>query len=74
MSQIRLTGGKILPIHDHYSGIKGFVQVALGFSSFKLVVPSLQLGEVGPYLEGGTWFPSHLLLEANYAVSDSLGP
>jgi hypothetical protein len=34
----------------HYGGIKGLVQVALGFSSFKLVVSSLQPREVIPYL------------------------
>jgi hypothetical protein len=33
------------------------------FSSFKLVVPPLQPGELGPYLVWVTWFPNHLTLE-----------
>jgi hypothetical protein len=44
ISKIGLTGGKILPARDHYGGIKGPLQVAPGFSSFKLVVPSFQPG------------------------------
>jgi hypothetical protein len=34
----------------------------LGLIRFKLVVPPLQSGVVGPYLVRGVWFTSHLLL------------
>jgi hypothetical protein len=59
------------PACGHHDGIKGLVQIAPGFSSFKLVVLSLQLGEVGPYLVRGTWFPNCLPREGTGLYSDS---
>jgi hypothetical protein len=38
-------------------------QIALGFSSFYVGGPLLQLRVVGPYPVWGVWFPSRLLLE-----------
>jgi hypothetical protein len=52
---------------------KGLVQVVPEFSSFRLVAPSLQLGEVGPCLVQGTWFPSCLLLEGTGSCQTPLG-
>jgi hypothetical protein len=39
------------------------VQIAPGFSFFRLVAPPLQPVVVGPYLVQDVWFPSRLPLE-----------
>jgi hypothetical protein len=49
------------------------VQVVPGFSSFKLVAPFLQSGEVGPCLVRCTWFPSRLPLEGTRSYQIRLG-
>jgi hypothetical protein len=63
--QVGLTGGKILSAHGHLCGGKEWCRLLPGLVLFRLVVPPLQPGVVGPYPVWGTWFPSHLLLEGN---------
>jgi hypothetical protein len=45
----------------------------MGLVHFKLVVPPLQAGVVGPYLAWGAWFLSHLPLEETGSYPDLLG-
>jgi hypothetical protein len=54
-------------------GLKEVVRIVAGFTSFKLVVPPLQLGAVGPYLVRGPQFPSRLPLEGTWSYPDLLG-
>jgi hypothetical protein len=58
-----LTGGKILPAHDYRDNGMYWHGILLGLVLFRLVVPPLQAGIVGPYPIRGAWFPSHLPLE-----------
>jgi hypothetical protein len=48
------------------------VRIAPGFNYFKLVVPHLKPGVVGPYSVRGTWFPNRLPLEEVGPYPDSL--
>jgi hypothetical protein len=56
-------GGKILTDRKYCDEREDQYRLFLGLILFKLVVPSLQPGVVGPYLVRGTWFPSRLPLE-----------
>jgi hypothetical protein len=49
MRQSRLTGGKILPIHDYRDGGMYRRKLLLGLVLLRLVVPPLQSGVVGSY-------------------------
>jgi hypothetical protein len=52
--QTGLTGGKILPTHGHRDGGKDRSRLLPGPIPFRLVVPPLHAGVVGPYLVWGT--------------------
>jgi hypothetical protein len=56
-------GGKIPTDRKYCDEREDQYRLFLGLILFKLVVPSLQPGVVGPYLVRGTWFPSRLPLE-----------
>jgi hypothetical protein len=46
-------GGEILPVRDHQDGREDQYRLDPGLILFRLVVSSLQLGVVGPYLACG---------------------
>jgi hypothetical protein len=71
--QTGLTGDEILPASGYCDGGKDWCRLLLGLVLFRLVVPPLQLGVIGPYLVQGTWFPSHLPLEGTKSYSNCLG-
>jgi hypothetical protein len=58
-----LTGGEIMSILSHRDGRKDRCELGLSLVLFRLAVPPLQPGAVGPYLVRGAWLPSRLLLE-----------
>jgi hypothetical protein len=51
-------------------GKKRLVHIGPVSSSFRLVVPPLQLGAVGPYPVSGAWFPQPFADEGNLVVSN----
>jgi hypothetical protein len=56
-------GGEILPVCGYHDQREDRYGLLSGQNIFRLVVPPLQTGVVGPYLVRGTWFSSHLPLE-----------
>jgi hypothetical protein len=68
--QTWLIGGEILPTHGYRDGRKDWCGLLQGLALFRLVVPPLQPGVVGPYPIQDTWFPSHLLLEKTGSYLD----
>jgi hypothetical protein len=63
MSQIGLTGGKILSVHGFQDGGKCWFGLLPGLVHFRLLVPPLQIGVGGEYPVWGAWFLSRLPLE-----------
>jgi hypothetical protein len=69
----RPTGGEILPAHGYRDGGSDWCGLLSGRVLFRLVVPPLQPGVVGPYLVRGMWFASRLSLERTGTYIDFLG-
>jgi hypothetical protein len=57
------TGGEILSSHVHHNEGKQMCGLLPGLVHFRMVVPPLQPGVVGPYPEWGVWLPSRLIRE-----------
>jgi hypothetical protein len=57
ISQTRLTGGDVLPACSYWDGKKDWCRVLTVLVLFRLVVPPLLPGVVGPYLVQSIWFP-----------------
>jgi hypothetical protein len=64
----RLTSGEILPARDYRDGGSVLARITLEFGFFRLVVPHLQPGVVGPYPVWGVWFPSRFSLEGTGCI------
>jgi hypothetical protein len=56
-------GDEILPIQHYHDGREDQYELFSGLVIFRLLVPSLQPGVVGPYPIRGAWFPNCLPLK-----------
>jgi hypothetical protein len=57
-----------MPTDDYHNRGKYCHALLSGLLLFRLVVPPLQLGVVGPYPVWGVWLLSHLLLEGTECI------
>jgi hypothetical protein len=71
------TGAQVCAEPDHKEelvwGKRDWCRLLLDSVLFRLVVPLLQLGVVGPYPVRGVWFPNRLPLEGIRPYPDLLG-
>jgi hypothetical protein len=70
MRQTGQTGDKIQPTHGYRDRGKDRCGLLSGLDPFRLVIPPLQPGVVGPYLVWGTLFPSRAPLEGTGLYPD----